>query len=268
VAAQPRGRRADGQHFLRSQRIADELVAAACIEPDELVLEIGAGRGRLTEPLRRAARRVVAVEFDPELAAGLRQRFGRDPRVELVEGDILRVPLPAGEFRALGNVPFGITTAILRRLLEARGLRRADLIVQEGLARKRASQRPATMLSLSWLPGWEIGVERHLPAACFDPPPSVDAAVLMVRRRHRPLLDPALGDGYRALLRAAFARADRPLRQAGPLSPLEWKRFARSRGLPLDARPPRLDVWDWMAMHDDVMRHRRRGKRTAPGAVM
>ena len=93
MAAQSRGRRADGQHFLRSQRLADELVAAACVLPAELVVEVGAGSGRLTEPLRRAARRVIAVELDPGLAAGLERRFERHPSVAVLRGDVLAVPV-------------------------------------------------------------------------------------------------------------------------------------------------------------------------------
>jgi 23S rRNA (adenine-N6)-dimethyltransferase len=254
VAAHARGRRADGQHFLRSQRIADELVVAACVRPDEVVLEIGAGSGRLTEPLRLVARRVIAVELDPVLAATLERRFARDDRVAVVHGDIMRVSLPSSPFRAVGNVPFGITTAILRRLLDDRHLHRADLIVQHGLAHKRSSTRPATMLSLSWLPWWEISLDRHLPAACFEPPPSVDAALLVVRRRQAPLLDVASRDNYRTLLRSAFNHADRPVRHAVPLGSLEWKRLARGRGLPVDARPRQLDVWDWIALHDAARR--------------
>jgi 23S rRNA (adenine-N6)-dimethyltransferase len=249
VAAHPRGRRADGQHFLRSQRLADELVAAACLDRGDLVLEIGAGSGRLTGPLRRAAGRVIAVELDPSLAAGLERRFARYASVAVVRGDILAVPLPHEPFRAFGNVPFGLTTALLRRLLDDPygPLSRADVIVQDGLAQKRSSLRPCSMLSLSWLPWWEIGIGRHLPAGCFEPRPAVDAAMLVARRRPRPLLYPAAAAPYRELLRRAFARAQRPVRHGLGLPPRRWKALARERGLPLDARPQQLDVWDWVA---------------------
>ena len=249
MAAQSRGRRADGQHFLRSQRLADELVAAACVLPAELVVEVGAGSGRLTEPLRRAARRVIAVELDPGLAAGLERRFERHPSVAVLRGDVLAVPFPREPFRVVGNVPFGVTTALLRRLLDdLRGpVTRADLIVQEGLARKRTSPRPCSMLALSWLPWWQIGVERHLPAACFQPRPAVDGAMLVARRRTAPLIDPADHGRYRALLGRAFGRAQSPVRQTLGLPPRRWKALARERGLAVDARPTQLDVWDWAA---------------------
>lgn len=246
------GRPADGQHFLRSPRVAAEVVAAAGIESGELVLEIGAGSGRLTEALRGAGARVCAVELDPALADVLRHRFAHDPQVAVICGDALVVELPAAPHRVVGNLPFGISTAILRRLLDAASspLTGADLIVQDGLARKRCSPRPCTMLSLSWAPWWRLSMDRRLPAGCFEPRPSVDAAVMAVRRRDPPLLSESRAGAYRAVLRRAFDRADGPLRRAVPIPPRAWKRLARERGLAFDARPQHLDVWDWVAVYE------------------
>ena len=252
MAARARGSRPQtghGRHFLRSAELASEIVAAAGVREGELVVEIGAGFGRLTAPLRTAGARVVAVEIDPELAGPLRRRHGGE-RVIVVEGDFLTLAPPAEPHRALGNVPFAITTPILRRLLDdpASQLRRADLIVQDGLVRKRAATRPSTLLSLRWQPWWELRAERQLPAACFDPPPRVDAAVLSVRRRRPALLHPGQAPAYRAFLETGFTRDARPVRRALGLPPRTWKRFARGRGLPIDARPHELDVWDWAAL--------------------
>jgi 23S rRNA (adenine-N6)-dimethyltransferase len=252
VAARERGGRpapAGGQHFLRSGRLADEIVAAADVRPDELVVEIGAGFGRLTAPLLRAGARVIAVELDPLLAASLRRRHG-GARLTVLEADFLQTPPVAEPHRVLGNIPFAITTPILHRLLDAPGapLRRADLIVQDGFARKRTAGRPTTLLALGWLPWWRLQTERHLPAACFDPRPAVDAAVLSIVPRHPPLLATGDAAAYRAFVRQGFTRDGRPLRRAIAVPPRTWKRFARERGLQTDARPHELDVWDWVAL--------------------
>jgi 23S rRNA (adenine-N6)-dimethyltransferase len=252
VAARPRGPRPQtghGRHFLRSAQLASEIVASAGVCEGELVVEIGAGFGRLTAPLRTAGARVVAVEIDPELAGSLRRRHGGE-RVTVIQADFLTLPPPAEPHRVVGNLPFAITTAILRRLLDdpASRLHRADLIVQDGLVRKRAPTRPSTMLSLRWQPWWELHPERHLPAACFDPPPQVDAAVLAIRRRRPALVSIERAAAYRAFLEAGFTRDARPVRRALALPPRTWKGFARGRGLPVDARPHELDVWDWVAL--------------------
>jgi 23S rRNA (adenine-N6)-dimethyltransferase len=252
VAARGRGTRPQpghGRHFLRSAGLAAEIVASAGVREGELVVEIGAGFGRLTAPLRTAGARVVAVEFDPELAGSLRRRYAGG-RVTVVEADFLTLEPPAEPHRVVGNVPFSITTPILRRLLDdpGSGLRRADLIVQDGLVRKRAATRPSTLLALRWQPWWRLHAERHLPAACFDPPPQVDAALLAIRPRRPALLPPEGAAAYRAFLAAGVTRDARPVRRALGLPPRTWKRFARSRGLALDARPHELDVWDWVAL--------------------
>jgi 23S rRNA (adenine-N6)-dimethyltransferase len=254
VVARGRGhnaRLADGQHLLRSPRLAAEVVAAAGIARSDLVVEVGAGTGRLTAPLALAARAVVAIELDPLLADGLRRRFAQEPAVAVVEGDALLVPFPAEPHRVAGNVPFHITTALLRRVLDdpASPCAATDLIVQDGLARKRCAMRPCTMLSLSWLPWWRLSIERLLPAGSFEPRPSVDAAILAARRRDPALLPTDEASAYRALLRRAFDRADRPVRQTAGPGGAAWKRLTRDRGLPYDARPRQLDVWDWVALY-------------------
>jgi 23S rRNA (adenine-N6)-dimethyltransferase len=254
VVARGRGhhaRLADGQHLLRSPRLAAEIVGGAGIARSDLVVEVGAGTGRLTAPLARAAGGVIAVELDPVLAAGLRRRFDRDPVVAVVEADALRVPLPDDRHRVFGNVPFNITTALLRRVLDdpASATTAADLIVQDGLARKRCAMRPCTMLTLSWLPWWRLSIERLLPAASFEPRPSVDAALVAARRRDPPLLPADGAAAYRALLRRAFDRSHRPVRHTASPGSAAWKRLARDRGLPFDARPRQLDVWDWVALY-------------------
>jgi 23S rRNA (adenine-N6)-dimethyltransferase len=252
VAARPRGTRPQtghGRHFLRNAKLAAEIIASAGVREGELVVEIGAGFGRLTAPLRSAGARVVAVELDPVLAGSLRRRYGGE-HVTVIVADFLAVQPPAEPYRVVGNVPFAITTPILRRLLDdpASAMRRADLIVQDGVVRKRAATRPSTMLSLRWEPWWQLQAERHLPAACFDPPPRVDAALLGVRRRRPALLQPEEAAAYRAFLEAGFTRDARPVRRALGLQPRTWKRFARGRGLPIEARPHELDVWDWVAL--------------------
>jgi 23S rRNA (adenine-N6)-dimethyltransferase len=231
--------------------MAAEVVAGAAIARSDLVVEIGAGTGRLTAPLAVAAGRVVAIELDAQLADGLRRRFAGEARVSVIEGDALLVALPTEPHRIVGNVPFHITTALLRRVLDDPGspCLAADLIVQAGLARKRCAMRPCTMLSLSWLPWWRLSIERLLPAGCFEPRPSVDAALLVARRREPALLPAECAAPFRALLRRAFDHAQTPVGHTAAPGRAAWKRIARDRGLPYDAHPRQLDLWDWVALY-------------------
>jgi 23S rRNA (adenine-N6)-dimethyltransferase len=254
VGAPARGPRPDrsrpsGQHFLRSRRVAEELVDLAVVGNRDLVVEIGAGTGRLTEALARRALRVIAVDVDPDLAARLRRLFAETPRVEVFEGSFLDMVLPASTFRAFGNIPFALTSAILRRLLDDPGasLARADLLVQYEVARKRASVWPSTLASLRWSPWWQFSLVRRLPRSAFEPPPAVDAAMLAITRRLPPLLPAAERARFGRFLDEGFRRAPRPLKRSlgGLVSAKAWNRFARDRGVDPAAGPNDLDVFDW-----------------------
>jgi 23S rRNA (adenine-N6)-dimethyltransferase len=167
VARPPRS----GRHFLRPADAA-AFVDAAGIRPGELVLDLGAGHGALTGPLLAAGARVVAVERDRRSADFLRERF---PDARVVNDDLLSVPLPGRPYRVVANLPFATTAAAMRRLLASPTLRRADLVLQRGAA-IGWSQRGARRFTM------RLG--RTIPAHRFVPPPSVDAAVLVLRRRN------------------------------------------------------------------------------------
>ena len=146
-------RRAElGQQFLAGGRLAAELVEQAGVGAGDLVVEIGAGSGVLTEALARRAGRVVAVEYDPRLAARARARLAGFGNVPVVTGDALALPAPRRPFRVVANPPFGSTAAILRRLLgdPRTRLERADLILQEQAATRYAALRRGLVPPLTY----------------------------------------------------------------------------------------------------------------------
>jgi 23S rRNA (adenine-N6)-dimethyltransferase len=160
------------------------------------------------------------------------------------------VRLPGRPLRAFGNLPFGLTTQLLRRLLDdpTSSLARADVIVQYEVARKRAAPWPSSLRSPSWAPWWEFSIARRLPSACFDPPPSVDGAVLSITRRAPSLLVPARRQEFDGLIARAFRRSAQPVRRSVSVPALSWKRFARDRGIGRDATARELTVFDWVAL--------------------
>jgi len=221
-------RRRLGQNFLRPER-AERLVLAAGVRAGEHVLEVGAGAGALTFALARRGVEVRAFELDPVWARRLRDAAAAAPgpgRVQVVEGDFLMEPLPAHPFRVIGSVPFGRTTALLRRLLDDPRLPlwRADLLVQWEVARKRAAEPPATLLSTRWAPWWELRIASRIPARAFRPVPRVDAAHLTVTRREAPLLPPAMAEAW-----ARFLEAHWPFPAAGAAPGRAFDRSPRGR---------------------------------------
>jgi 23S rRNA (adenine-N6)-dimethyltransferase len=250
-------RKVYSQNFLIDRRAIEALVEGSGVGQDDLVLDIGAGNGLITEALARRGARVVAVEKDPRLTRRLRAKFGPESAVRIVEDDVLTTKLPAEPFRVVANIPFGITTKILRRLLgDAAGtLTRADVIVQAEVARKRATagrgaRGGGTLLNASWEPWFEFSTGARIPATAFRPRPQVDAAVLVVRRRDEPLLDPASERQYIEFVIRAFNGA-RPSVWSAVSRLISRTRFAgvaAARGFPLDAMPSQLDARDWVEL--------------------
>jgi 23S rRNA (adenine-N6)-dimethyltransferase len=178
-------------------------------------VDLGAGTGRLTSELARSAGRVVAVELDPGLAAGLRDRWRN---VELVAADATTIALPSEPFRVVANLPFSRTNDLLHRLLDdpRTPLLRADLIVEWGVAFKRALPWPSSVSGVLWGAFYETAVTRRLPRSAFEPPPSVDAGVLVFRRRQVPLVSDGRADEYRDFVARGFRHGLRSLRCRTP----------------------------------------------------
>jgi 23S rRNA (adenine-N6)-dimethyltransferase len=183
------------------------MVRACGAGEGRLVLDLGAGSGAITAALAAAGARVIAVEQDPRLAAGLRRRFDGDPGVRVVEADLRRVSLPRREFMVVANPPFSVTTALCRRLLGDPALRLAgaELVLQWGAARWLASPRPRDAETAWWTARYQVRLARTISAASFVPPPRVDAARLSVRPRA--IVASVRGQRMlRTLLRAAYRR--------------------------------------------------------------
>jgi 23S rRNA (adenine-N6)-dimethyltransferase len=237
------GRSARGQHFLRSGRLAADLVRDAAIGPRDLVVDIGAGTGVLTQPLALTGARVIAVERDPALAAGLRARFGGRPEVSVVEADALAWRLPTEPFRIVANLPFAGSGALLGRLLRG-PVAQADVIVEWGFAQKQAAVWPSTQKSVFWRAFYGVTIVRRLDRFAFTPAPSVDAAVLRFDRLESPLAPADETDRYWRFLGNAFGSG---LRHT--LTPLQAKRLAATLGFSPTASARDLDARQWAAVY-------------------
>ncbi|GHB20006.1 23S rRNA (adenine(2058)-N(6))-methyltransferase Erm(O) [Streptomyces viridiviolaceus] len=196
------------QNFLADRATAERFARLAV--PDgvrpPLLLEVGAGKGALTEPLARRCRELHAYEIDPHLVPALRARFARTPHVRVVAGDFLAARPPHTPFHVAGNVPFSRTAAVVDWCLKAPGLTDATFLTQLEYARKRTGDygRWSRLTVLTWpRHDWRLlgRVGRH----GFRPVPRVDAGVLRIERRRTPLLDAAAYRSWRPLVELGFS---------------------------------------------------------------
>ena len=109
----------DSQNYLHSKRLVNELIAKSNITTSDLVLEIGPGKGIITEELVKCSKKVIAVELDRNLYLGLREKFSNTENLQLVNRDFLQTQLPAEEYKVFSNIPFNLTAEIIIKLLGA-----------------------------------------------------------------------------------------------------------------------------------------------------
>lgn len=195
-----------GVHLLSDHRVITRLVDLAELTAADLVIDFGAGPGTLTVPLSRTGSRVMAVERDARFVRTLRRRFADHPTVRVVHEDLRTVRLPRRPFAVVANIPFAVSTPLLRRLLTppAGGLSRAELVVEWGLAKRLAAACARDAEAAWWSCCYTLTLRRRVPARCFSPAPRVDAAHLGVRRR--PEVTPRLAAILWSVLSKAYER--------------------------------------------------------------
>jgi 16S rRNA (adenine1518-N6/adenine1519-N6)-dimethyltransferase len=206
----PKPRKWLGQHFLTDPRILGRIADVLAITKDDTVVEIGPGRGALTEQLVARAKRVVAIEIDRDLAKLLREKYAGDERVTVIENDVLDVNLgeaAGGPYLVAGNVPYNITTPILFHALEFPRAARAVYLVQREVA-ERVVAAPASenygalSANLQALASAELVFK--VAAGAFTPPPKVESAVLRITPRADPLVSADEEAPFRAMVVGAF----------------------------------------------------------------
>lgn len=192
------GRHELGQNFLHHRPTVDRLVALVMSRPGP-VLEIGAGDGAITRPLVAAGRDVTAIDLDERRTRRLQRSL---PRARIEHADALRYPLTFPV--VVGNIPFHLTTPLLRRLLRDGTWERAVLVTQWEVARKRAGVGGSTMMTAQAAPWFEFRLEGRVPRHHFKPSPSVDGGILTVSRRPEPLVPPADRARYERFVAGVF----------------------------------------------------------------
>lgn len=204
-----------GQHFLVRQSVLEHIARSACADACELVVEIGPGRGGLTDHLLQRSKRVIAIEIDPVLVQYLRSKFRAAEGLEIIENDILRTDLTAwGPFAIVGNLPYYITSPIIEKVLSLRPLvSHAVFLVQKEVAERLAASpgsRDFGFLSVQTQLWAEVEVLFGVPAGAFRPPPKVESAVV----RLTPRADLAVDDpqAFLKFASAAFRHKRKMLR--------------------------------------------------------
>ncbi len=244
-----------GQNFLQDDHALQEIVHVSGILPSDDVLEIGPGLGNLTRYLALAAHHVTAVELDQDLFPALEEVVAPFSNVRLVQADILDVNptelMDKPDYLVVANIPYYITSAVVRHLLESAGRpRRLVLTMQEQVAR-RICAKPGKMslLALSVQVYGNPEIVAYISAEAFFPTPKVDSAVLRVEILPEPLISIVLLDTFFTLIKAGFSQKRKTLRNSlsGGLgiAPAEAERMLASAGIDPIRRAETLSLEEW-----------------------
>ena len=247
-----------GQNFLIDPVLRDAIAEAAVTDGVDEILEVGAGVGTLTIALATRARRVVAVEFDRALIPALREVVAGHDEVEVVQADILRYDVarafPEGGEVAAGNIPYNLTGALIRKLLDrAPRPRRLSLVVQKEVGERWAATTSASLGTVAVQLFAEPRVVMTVPASSFTPAPKVDSALVILEVRDKPAVDVADTDRFLRFVEDVFQfrrkQVGGTLARIGGISGAESAARLSELGIDAARRPQTLTLPEWEALY-------------------
>jgi 16S rRNA (adenine1518-N6/adenine1519-N6)-dimethyltransferase len=244
-----------GQNFLVDEIHLETIVREAGVGPQDEVLEVGAGLGSLSGHLATAAGRLVAVELDDKLLPPLRDSLAEFDNVEVVQADILALDLSqlfsASGFRVVANIPYYLTSKLIRHLLESEPRPGSlALTVQREVAERACAEPPAmSLLTLSVQLYGQPRIAHHIPAGAFYPVPKVDSALLLIDLFDAPEIRQSDIERFFMLAQAGFRQKRKTLANSLAALP-DWdKAEAAARlkraGIDPQRRPQTLTLEEW-----------------------
>ena len=249
-----------GQNFLQDPFALAAITSAAEIQPTDTVLEIGPGLGSLTRYLAEAAQQVVAVEIDREMLPPLKAVTSDYDNINIIQGDILKLSpkelIQKPDYLVVANIPYYITSAIIRHLLENElKPRRIVLTIQKEVAtRICAEPGDMSLLALSVQVYGNPHIAKRIPAGAFFPAPKVDSAVLCVDIYPTPKINPDTLDTFFKLIKAGFSQKRKTLRNslsAGlHISPQDAEALLKNANIDQRRRAETLSIDEWQILCD------------------
>lgn len=235
------------QHFLRSPQFVAELVGHSNIRKNDIVYDLGAGSGVITSVLARRCKQVVAVELEPNALTKLRENMVRYTNVTILTRDILAVDPPEDSYKIFANIPFHLSSDIVRKFSEhARPPKAMYFIVQKQFARKLVpgDDHFTSLLGAQVGARYTARIRRPLRKTDFTPPPAVDTVLLELKLRDTPLIPADSLADYREFVARCFA---------------EQKYFTAlprgAYGISAELRPSQLTLEQWVSLYSNAKSH-------------
>ena len=217
-----------GQHFLVDEAVLEHILSAAKLDPGDIVVEVGAGLGILTDVLAKQGARVIAVELDYKLVALLKKRLAAFPEVKIVHADILKITpqrllqnnLSASElargYKVIANLPYYITSPVLRHFLEAQPRPSEMVVMVQKEVGEAIAAAPGKMSLISVKTQFysKPAIISYVPAASFYPPPKVKSVILHLDVYSQPPIEVSDVAGFFDIVMHGFSSPRKQLRNS------------------------------------------------------
>ncbi len=241
------------QNFLKDPRLVASLLDRCHIGHNDIVYEIGPGKGIITEQLALRCARVVAIEKDPRLSAILIQKFADMPDVTIHEGDFLYYRLPRKPYKVFANIPFNITKALVNRLTAVENPpEEAYLAMQKEAADMFLGKPRESLCTVLLKPWFAMEIVHRFRRKDFVPEPQVDVVMLRLRKRGPPLVNRANKQCFRDFVVYGFTtwQPAPGCILKGIFTGQQLKHVRRALGIDLDATPTSLTLEQWLNVYE------------------
>ncbi len=205
-----------GQHFFWNKGLAEKIVNLIEIKDGDFVIEIGPGKGILTEFILKRTKNLIAIEIDQKLIIELRKKF---PEIRIMEGDFLKIDLEQilnKNFKIVSNLPYKISSPTLLKIFEYRKtFEEAVIVIQKELAERiisKENSKKYSPLSILMQIFFDIKIAFHLSPGSFNPPPQVDSSALVIKKRAVPLINIKEPENFKSFLDRIFNQRRKKLK--------------------------------------------------------
>jgi len=246
-------RKSLAQNFITKYRLVDSLLTESSINSNDIVYEIGPGTGMLTKALAKKAKKVIAIEKDHDLYMRLKKKFEHDHNIILHNVDFLRFRIRDSRYKVYANIPFNITSAVMRKFAYAESPpREAYLIMQEEAAEKFSGMPKTTQFSVLAKPWFRLRVIKSFRRTDFSPVPKVDVVMLHMEKRIPPLVSQKDMPAYERFITCGFGAWRKNVKQnyKNTFTYAQWKRLSRDLAFPFHVKPSELRFRQWLGLFE------------------
>lgn len=240
------------QVFLKDKVLVEGLVARSSIRMEDIVLEVGPGRGIITGQLLERAGRVVAVEKDHALFSELRRVYGDRSNFEIYNADILSFKVPYKEYKVFSNIPFAIEGSLVRKFIDSpEPPKDAYLVMRREVAERMAGDPKESQFSISHKPWFNLEIFYRFRRNDFTPKPKVESVMLRFQKRDRPLVQVHNRSQFELFVRQGFG-GGREIKKslASIFTPTQTVRLAQDLGFKTTDSPTSIALESWVGMFE------------------